>query len=84
MNNIISINSTAHQSSTIMLDRIRESRSLRFSQIAPGDAVAPRELAEDRAATPIKSIDDIQRISDFLMERQHAVRRRYQLRTSSQ
>lgn len=67
MNNIISINPTAPQSSTIMLDRIRESRSLRFSQIAPGDAVAPRELAEDRAATPIKSIEDIQRISDFLM-----------------
>lgn len=68
MNNIIPMATAGFQSPAIQLDKVRESRSLRFSQIAPGDAVAPRELAEDRAATPIKSIDDIQRISDFLID----------------
>ena len=70
MNNIIPITSAPPQSPGIPLDQLRTSRSLRFASIAPADAVAPRELADDRAATPIKSIDDIQRISDFFISQE--------------
>ena len=57
----------------IRIDKVRESRALRFSSIAPSTEVVTREVAEDRAATPTKDIKDIQRICDFLMD-QHRYR----------
>ena len=74
--NIINVDfkqGVATGSAPIRMDKVRESRALRFSSIAPSTEVVTREVAEDRAATPIKDIKDIQRICDFLMD-QHRYR----------
>lgn len=67
MSNVIQMLPSPGTSHILALDRLRESRDLTFSKIEVGDAVAPRELAEDKAADPIKSLEDIQRISDFFI-----------------
>ena len=68
MNKIIPVDFT-QSSDTIQLDQVRESRALRFATIEPADSPDTREVAVDRAATPIKRIQDIERISDYLIRR---------------
>lgn len=46
----------------------RNNRLLRSGLIAPANEVVPVELAPEHAADPIKSVDDINRISRFLVE----------------
>lgn len=68
MNKIIPVDFT-QSPDTIQLDQVRESRALRFATIEPADSPDTREVAVDRAATPIKRIQDIERISDYLIRR---------------
>ena len=53
---------------TINITRVRESvRQLREGTILPAETDQTAELAQEHKAEPIKSLDDIQRISDYLI-----------------
>lgn len=57
------------QTDYIDIARIRKSRQLKSGSILPAEHEEIIELAEEHKAEPIKSLDDIQRISDYLVSK---------------
>lgn len=73
MGEVISINSirngsNTEASDTIDVKAVSRSRALRSGVIAPAIEDTSRELAGEHTAEPIKSIEDIQKISDWLID----------------
>ena len=62
------VSGTENNEGLINIDSIRKSsRKLRAGLIAPANEEVVTELADEHAAEPIKSMDDINRISQFLI-----------------
>lgn len=51
---------------TINVDSLKKSRKLADGLIAPATQVVEEDIAQDRSADPIKSLDDIDKISKYL------------------
>lgn len=64
MATIIPMSEVAKQ--TIDVRALRENRKLHTGLIAPAKEAVTEELAEERKAEPIKSLDDISRITEYL------------------
>lgn len=56
-----------HKSSKIDLDALKTSRKLSSGLIAPASEIVNEDIAQDHSADPIKSLDDIDKISRFLI-----------------
>lgn len=70
MGDIIQIPFQRQDDGIINLSSLRESsRKLKAGLIAPAAEEVTQELAEEHAAEPIKSMDDIMRISEYLISR---------------
>lgn len=70
MGDIIQIPLQRQDDGVINLSSLRESsRKLKAGLIAPAAEEVTQELAEEHAAEPIKSMDDIMRISEYLISR---------------
>lgn len=67
MDNIININSFRSDSDVIDMKAITASRKLKAGMIAPATEVYTQELAPEHTAEPIKDINDIMRISEYLI-----------------
>lgn len=66
MTNIISINTV--RSTPIDITAIQQNNKLRAGLIAPAKEAVSQELAPEHTAEPIKSMDDIMRISRYLIQ----------------
>ena len=67
LDNIININSFRKDSDVIDMKAIVASRKLKAGVIAPATEVYTQELAPEHTAEPIKDINDIMRISEYLI-----------------